>query len=138
MLSHLRGRRAPDTTVLYFAHNEHVSVRSHKKGLWGASAPYVADGAYLRLAEGRGRPYRSIGTYAPSLWAYWGKMTPRRVLERSPETKRYCAGKKPRGAFIMKKAASTTLGGFYATSDFDIVVCDTRPNAFVNDSPAKS
>lgn len=119
------------TIVLYFAHDEHValSCEGMREDL---KYEYVTEGSLLR--KSMGNRYRSIGTYAPSLWSHWGagrgyKKTPRLTLETDETTKRYCATAKHE-VFMMPKRPVMSLGDVYTPADFDFVVCDKRRNAF--------
>jgi erythromycin esterase-like protein len=116
------------TIVLYFAHDEHVALscdamRENQK--------YATDGSLLR--KSMGLRYRSIGTYAPSLWSHWGACrgykTPRRTVETDETTKRYCATAKHEVFVMPKRRPALSLGDVYKPADFDYMLCDKRRNA---------
>lgn len=70
----------------YWAHNAHVARGGQETR---ADASYRLEGWYLARALGAGR-YLSVLTYAPVLWAMWGRSPregPKRFLEPSPRTR---------------------------------------------------
>lgn len=113
------------STVLYFAHNEHVALACAAARADPTGA-YVTEGALLRAALPRGG-YRALATYSPCMWAFWGGARPRLHDDRGEPGRPTLPPDEADVALLRPDDDAGDLGGYCTLADFDATLCSAAP-----------